>query len=281
MKQHKKFTMTFLKKNFERLKNEGLKKTFEVLELAFKKYGIDYYLIGARARDLWTDHIPLRDKRTTVDVDFCIYIHEYEQYQALVKELVETYGFKRDEEESYRLYFNGTIDLIPFGRIEKNGEVFLENPPTELSVYGTKEVVARAQIVEGEFKVITLSGLCVLKLIAFHEKPDRRAKDLEHFYFLLENYGEIAGDQLFEGVEHEDLINDNFDLSIASARLLGRQITVIASSNSELSAMLKQILSTRLQGFSEKEIDSMYKVRDQGDKIVVRFKLVSELLKEL
>ena len=43
--------MSFLKKNFELLKNEGLKETFEVLELAFKKYGIDYYLIGARARD--------------------------------------------------------------------------------------------------------------------------------------------------------------------------------------------------------------------------------------
>ena len=49
--------MSFLKKNFDRLKNEGLKETFEVLELAFKKYCIDYCLIGARARDLWTDHI--------------------------------------------------------------------------------------------------------------------------------------------------------------------------------------------------------------------------------
>ena len=94
--------MNFLKKNFERLKKEGLKETFEVLELAFKKYGIDYYLIGARARDLWTDHIALADKRTTEDVDFCIYINEHEQYKTLVKDLVETYGFTRDEEEPYR-----------------------------------------------------------------------------------------------------------------------------------------------------------------------------------
>ena len=64
--------MSFLQKNFERLKNEGLKETFEVLELAFKKYGIDYYLIGARARDLWTDHIALGEKRTSEDVDFCV-----------------------------------------------------------------------------------------------------------------------------------------------------------------------------------------------------------------
>ena len=243
--------MSFLKKNFERLKNEGLKETFEVLELAFKKYGIDYYLIGARARDLWTDHIALGEKRTTEDVDFCIYINEHEQYKTLVKDLVENYGFTRDEEEPYRFYFNGTIDLIPFGGIEKDGEVLLENPPTELSVYGTKEAVAHAEIVEGEFKVVTLPGLCVLKLIAFYEKPDRRAKDLEDFYFLLENYGEIAGDQLFEGVEHEDLIKDDFELTLASARLLGRQIKNIASGRQELSIKLNQILVSRLKGFSE------------------------------
>jgi len=273
--------MSFLKKNFERLKNEGLKETFEVLELAFKKYDIDYYLIGARARDLWTDHIALSEKRTTEDVDFCIYINEHEQYKILVKELVETFGFKRDEGEPYRFYFNGTIDLIPFGGIEKNGEVLLENPPTELSVYGTKEAVAHAEIVEGEFKVVTLPGLCVLKLIAFYEKPDRRAKDLEDFYFLLENYGEIAGSQLFESVEHEDLIKDDFELTLASARLLGRQINNIALGSPELSTKLNQILVSRLQGFSDKEIDLMYAVKDAGDKLVERFKLVAEVKKGL
>ncbi len=273
--------MSFLQKNFERLKNEGLKETFEVLELAFKKYGIDYYLIGARARDLWTDHIALGEKRTTEDVDFCIYINEHEQYKTLVKDLVETYGFTRDEEEPYRFYFNGTIDLIPFGGIEKDGEVLLENPPTELSVYGTKEAVAYAEIVEGAFKVVTLPGLCVLKLIAFYEKPDRRAKDLEDFYFLLENYGEIGGDQLFEGVVHEDLIKDDFELTLASARLLGRQIKNIASGNQELSIKLNQILVSRLKGFSELEINSMYQVRDSGDTLVERFRLVSEVIKGL
>ena len=141
--------------------------------------------------------------------------------------------------------------------------------------------MAHAEIVEGEFKVVTLPGLCVLKLIAFNEKPDRRAKDLEDFYFLLENYGEIAGDQLFEGVEHEDLIKDDFELTLASARLLGRQIKNISLGSPELSAKLNQILVSRLKGFSEKEIDSMYEVRERGDKLVERFKLVAEVKKGL
>jgi hypothetical protein len=65
------------------------------------------------------------------------------------------------------------------------------------------------------------------------------------------------------------------------ARLLGRQIKNIVSGNQELSAKLNQILVSRLKGFSELEIDSMYQVRDSGDKLVERFKLVSEVIKGL
>lgn len=273
--------MNFLKENFERLKNEGLKETFDVLESAFKKYGIDYYLIGARARDLWTNHIDLKEKRTTEDVDFCIYINEHKQYRNLVADLLSKYGFKRDEKQPYRFYFQGTIDIIPFGGIEKDGEVFLDEPPTELSVSGTKEAVAHAKVVEGNFKVVTLPGLCVLKLIAFNEKPDSRAKDLQDFYFLLENYGEIAGEQLFDGADYEDLVGEDFELSIASAKMLGRQIKNISQGNEDLLNKLKQILNSRLDGFSNEEIDGMYSVRDGKDEKVERFKLVSELLKEI
>lgn len=273
--------MSFLKENFERLKNEGLKETFEVLESAFKEYGIDYYLIGARARDLWTNHIDLKEKRTTEDVDFCIYINEHKQYKNLVADLLSKYGFKRDEKQPYRFYFQGTIDIIPFGGIEKDGEVFLDEPPTELSVYGTKEAVAQAKVVEGNFKVVTLPGLCVLKLIAFNEKPDSRAKDLQDFYFLLENYGEIAGEQLFDGADYEDLVGEDFELTIASAKMLGRQIKNISQENEDLLNKLKQILNSRLDGFSNEEIDSMYIVREGKDEKVERFKLVSELLKEI
>jgi predicted nucleotidyltransferase len=273
--------MSFLKGNFERLKNEGLKETFEILELAFKEYKIDYYLIGARARDLWTNHIDLKDKRTTEDVDFCIYINEHNQYKNLVADLISKYGFERDRKQPYRFHFKGIIDIIPFGGIEKDGEVFLDEPPTELSVYGTKEAVANAQVVEGNFKVVTLSGLCVLKLIAFSEKPDSRAKDLQDFYFLLENYGEIAGDQLFADVEYDDLVGDDFEFPIASAKMLGRQIKNITKENLDLLSRLKHILTSRLDGFSNEEIDSMYRVKEGKDEKIERFKLVSELLKEM
>jgi len=82
-------------------------------------------------------------------------------------------------------------------------------------------------------------------------------------------------------VEHEDLIKDDFELTLASARLLGRQINNIALGSPELSTKLNQILVSRLQGFSDKEIDLMYAVKDAGDKLVERFKLVAEVKKGL
>lgn len=273
--------MDFLKGNFERLKQEGLKDTFTALEAAFAKYGIDYYLIGARARDLWTDHIDLQGKRTTTDVDFCIYIDDYGQYQQLIADLKDNYGFEQNPKEPYRFHFQGIIDIIPFGGIEEDGEVKLQDPPLTLSVYGTREVAEYATVVEGNFKVITLPGLCIMKLIAFHEKPDTRKKDLEDFHFLLRNYGEIAGEQLFDGATYDDLLEGDYVLEHAAARMLGRQMKAMVATAPQVCAKVLDTLSSKLDGFTQEEVDLMYEVRDTGDKKVELYKMLSEVIKGL
>ena len=51
------------KTNFDGVK-EVYKGIFDALERALIKFDIDYYLIGAQSRDIWTNHLPL-EKRTT------------------------------------------------------------------------------------------------------------------------------------------------------------------------------------------------------------------------
>ena len=46
----------------------------------------------------------------------------------------------------------------------------MDNPTTELPLYGCKEVTEEAVIIEGIFKVVTLRGLCIMKLLAYDEK---------------------------------------------------------------------------------------------------------------
>ena len=267
--------MSYWQTNFDEVK-EAYSPVFEVLEKAFSEFGIDYYLIGAQARDVWTHHLNL-NARVTRDIDYSVYIGNYEEWNALNEYLLAE-GFSRDGNQPYRFYYKGfTIDLLPFGGIEENGEVILKNPTTELSVYGCKEVIEDAIIIHDKYKVITLPGLCIMKLLAFNERPDR-TKDMDDFLLILFNYHKIAGEQLFED-HHDDLIENDFELPVASARLLGRHMQSILNKNENLKNRIVAILKERLGKFSDEDIKQMYNVRDEDDKQVEQMKLISEAIR--
>lgn len=72
--------MNSLQLNFETLRQGPFKPVFEALEAGFREFGIDYYIIGAFARDLWLeDNKYLPDRRATLDLDLAIYIAEWKQ----------------------------------------------------------------------------------------------------------------------------------------------------------------------------------------------------------
>ncbi len=264
------------KTNFDEIK-EVYKGIFDALERALMKFELDYYLIGAQSRDVWTNHLNL-DKRTTRDIDYCVYVKDLATWNMLTEYFIKEEGFKRDEKKPYRFYFDGIVDFIPFGGIEKNGEVILTNPTTELSVYGCKEVTEEAAIIEGNFKVVTVAGLCVMKLIAYDEKPDQRAKDMDDYLLLVKNYHEIAVEELFDG-NYDDLLEGDYEMQIASARMLGRHMTPILKKNNALKEKIVDILNHQLRGFGENDINQMYEVRENNDELVLKFKLVLETIK--
>lgn len=88
----------------------------------------------------------------------------------------------------------------------------------ELSVFGTKGVTQKAEIIEDNFKVITLPGLSIMKLITWYDTDDR-AKDLEDFYYILQNYADIATDDLYLE-ENLHLLEEYDEVRFSGARLL-------------------------------------------------------------
>jgi predicted nucleotidyltransferase len=275
----KEFTMDHLRINFERLRNEGLKPVLDAVERVFTDIGIDFYLIGATARDVWINHISFRNKRTTRDIDFCVYVKDLSQYKEAQRRLIEKEGFTRDKSEPYRMYApdGHMIDLIPFGGIEQHDSVFLDDPPVELSVFGTKEVTDNSVAIDDTFKVITLPGLCILKLIAWNDKPDRRGKDLDDFYFLLHNYFDICGEQLYDE-PFDDLLTNDFQPQLAAARMLGRQMDKILDESHRIRNKVLEILPQLLKGFTDIEIDQLYEA-NQSDVQIVGFRMVVEVIK--
>jgi predicted nucleotidyltransferase len=269
--------MNTLERNFERLRAEGWKRVFDALERVLTGMGIDFYLVGAVARDVWIDHLSYRDKRTTRDVDICIYVHDLVQYKKVQQALITGEGFSRDAREPYRLYGpdGGMLDLIPFGDIERDGTVWLDDPPMELSVYGTKAVSGGAVPALGAFKVITLPGLCVLKLLAWDARPEWRGKDLEDVYFIFRHYFEIGGDALYEQ-PYNDLLTEDFDPNIAAARMLGRQMAEVLHESAEVYFKVRDILAGLLQKFTEKEVEDLY-AGDRNDLRIVQRRLSLEV----
>lgn len=273
--------MSILKDNFDNTVRKRFGKSIDKLESAFQIFGIDYYLIGAFVREVWTDHITtLPDKRATTDIDFAIYINEHEQFEALKRHLIEQEGFI-EQKEPYRLFTpdRNIVDLIPFGGIEKNNEVYLKgHKPVELSVLGTKEVVAGAKLIEGNFKVITLPGLAVLKLVAWNESTGGRGKDLADFYYILMNYADMASDELYLD-ENIDLLEESDEIRFTGARLLGRGIGGITHSSGKLHKVIIIILEGLLEKFSSEDIEEMYQA-NKSDEHILRLKMIKELLDE-
>ncbi|WP_113663999.1 nucleotidyl transferase AbiEii/AbiGii toxin family protein [Pedobacter nanyangensis] len=277
--------MDYLKINFEEMRNGVMASTFDSLERAFDKFNIDFYLIGAFARDMWMNHLEeLPSRRATRDIDFSLYIRDIEDFQKLKDYLEVNEGFVKGD-EPYRLFSpdQTIVDLLPFGGIEDDGVVYLDGKkPIDISVFGNMQVLNNAAIISTEnreFKICTLPGLCIMKLISASEKSDRLNKDMGDFYYILENYFEIAGEKIFES-PYEDLIDDNFVPKIASAKMLGREIKVILSESDELRDKVLILLARQKGGFSDEEITNMY-IQEKNDNQIIRMKLITQLLLEL
>lgn len=68
--------MSSYKTSFEKLRLEPeLADMLQALERGFKKFNIDYYLVGAVSRNVWMSGINnISPRRTTRDVDFAVFI---------------------------------------------------------------------------------------------------------------------------------------------------------------------------------------------------------------
>lgn len=74
--------------DFSSIREGELKEVFDELEEAFEHLNIDFYLIGALARDIWYARGG-KKFRTTKDVDFAIMISNKEDYEVVRSYLIE------------------------------------------------------------------------------------------------------------------------------------------------------------------------------------------------
>lgn len=242
--------MNCLKIDTNNLPDKHFKELIIILDNAFRKFGMDFYLVGARVRDLWFNVNGVQPKRFTYDIDFAVLVSDIKEFDQLIQYLEKTGDFKAHQKEPYRLVFiknNYLIDILPFGEIEEADYTHFTNGfNTKISVLGLREVFDKSIKVymdnDLQMKIASLPGLCILKLISWDDRKSERERDMEDLYLIIHNYFDFESEEIFS--KHLDLFDDdeNFNRINIGARVLGRQMDNILSQSEKLKIRIITIL---------------------------------------
>ena len=235
------------------LRIDNVKTILVSLENSFKDLGIEFYIIGALARDIMAIVHNEKPIRATQDVDLAVLVAGDDNYYSLKKYLIEKENFTADKKLPYRLLFNNEliVDLLPFGGIEKDKSSVTLKEGREvitLSTFGLKEVhKSAAEVTIDEdlnLTVTTFPGICILKLIAYSDRPDERAKDINDINFIIEKYAEMNVEYVSN--EHYDILGKGWDENL-SAIVLGRDMRKIMKTDEALMNRILDILNSSIE----------------------------------
>lgn len=256
--------MSTYKIKFEQLRQHSeFSEVLSALERGFSEYAVDFFLIGAVAKDLWMTAInSIAPNRITRDIDFAVLVNDNGTYQSLKKYLIEYEGFQPVKDNAFVLLWKGRIqiDLLPFGNIaDKDSKVSVEgvgltsvNMPGFMEVYnaGLPNVELEGK---HQFKFCTLPGIVILKLLAWEDRPEIRKDDIKDFGTLLQHFFSMYSEQIYE--HHSDLFGSlDIDLKEVGARVMGREMKQISMRNPKLHNRLTTLFHENTQDMRTSKI---------------------------
>ncbi len=239
------------------IKGSPLIDLFTTLDRVARAEEIDYFVVGATARDLILEHgFGVSAGRATLDVDIGIQAESWEVFERLRNALLDTNLFV-SQRQSQRLRFHKDelpVDILPFGSISnKEDSIRWPNEDgVEMNVQGFDCAYASSLVVilqpdpRLEIRVASPAGLVLLKLIAWRDRRASTSKDVDDLSVIINNYLKIEGiERVTE--EHLDLLNDSeLDLDRVGAQLLGRDLAMMVDTgmSEALIEILDEILET-------------------------------------
>jgi predicted nucleotidyltransferase len=209
------------------------------------------FIVGAQARDLilqYAYRFPVR--RATEDIDFGIVVENWDEFIKLREALVNREGFQLHPARQQRLLHEegAIVDLVPFGDVEERAGVIAWPPDFSvmMSTVGFREAYGSSIDVRVAddlvVKVASLAGLALLKIVAWFDR--RYDRDAEDIGLIMRHYLD-AGNQnrlYSEGGDCSDLLlEETFEYEAASARILGRDVAQLLTSESR--TVIEQVLS--------------------------------------
>lgn len=208
-----------------------------ILSLYFASKNIQFYVIGATARDIVIKQLTgSESRRKTRDLDIAIAIDRWELFDEISFELDLHKDFKKSAKAKQRFIYQGVyeLDIVPFGDVAKKDKNIYW-PPEELiamSIKGFSEVLKDAMTIcvddEFDIKVASLSGLFLLKLNAWSDRYMETSKDADDMVYIINSYFDAYCD-CYSTLEPYNKVYfmDNFDMFVAGAIWLALDLSKI------------------------------------------------------
>lgn len=232
-----------------------IKPILEDLIPFFQEKQIKFFIIGATARDIILELNNEQAGRATRDLDIAIAIENWDKYAEIEKDLVKLKNFEKDLHQKQRFIYQKEyeIDLVPYGAIMEQDDKIYWPPDHQfaMNVLGFRE--AENQLLNividdhVEVKIVDLSSIFLLKLIAWKDRNSKTSKDADDMGFILMNYLEIYQERA--ATEHYDEIYtiNPFDTIVAAGALMGIDLKNMIKENPATHEFLVKVIDQEIE----------------------------------
>lgn len=243
---------------------------------------VPFFLVGAMVRDIiYEYHYGIKTTRATKDIDIGIRILDISKFSLFIDSLINKYSFEKTNLIHRIRKYGIQLDIIPFGQVAGNNfQVAFPGISNIITVLGFEEAYSNSLevlICDNpilNIKIPFIPSLVAMKLISWDDKYPDRGKDAKDIIFMLKNYEDLKEikDRLYE-IENFILREEGFDLSKASIRLLGKDITKIFDKNTLVK--IRQIITTETSDDAFKLVKDMSEnpIHDNEDILAILRKL--------
>jgi predicted nucleotidyltransferase len=240
---------------YSKLGNTLLKDIVADIMAASNDLGIEFFGVGALARNAWyvENDLPARG---TKDVDFGVYVPNEAVYGQLKNRLMEGYRYTASSTNAFCLLspHGIPVDLLPFGEIESSGKVLVDGKGlTAINMDGFREVhlngLKKVNFEGDVFNVCTIPSVVLLKLIAFDDRPDQRVKDPLDISSIFKVYPNIESDFIWD--EYSFLYEGELSHDAVAVTVLGYEVRKLIAGNIGLLKRVNSILEVAISGRSK------------------------------
>tara|TARA_Y100001956_G_scaffold64913_1_gene65666 strand:+ start:483 stop:1346 length:864 start_codon:yes stop_codon:yes gene_type:complete len=232
----------------EALNEPNLIKIINDIKTASEKISIDFFGLGALARNVWYTEND-EPARGTKDIDFGVYVPDDKTYNLLKNLLVSEFDYQESSSNAFCLIspYGTPVDLLPFGEIENQSKVMIDGKGlVSINLDGFTEVykngIRTVSIDGSDLKICSIPSMVLLKLIAYDDRPENRDKDPLDIASVLQYYPNLESELIWN--EYSFLYEEEEDMEHEEIGIitLGFEISNIIFNNKELIDRVNNIL---------------------------------------